>query len=48
MAPDAVEERRRGEGREKRCKGGKGIWWRRWDVVEQVCVKGLCRNGSDE
>jgi hypothetical protein len=34
VAPDAVEDWRRGEGREKGSKGGEGVWWRRWDVVE--------------
>jgi hypothetical protein len=28
VAPDAVEEGRRGEGREKGSKGGEGVWWR--------------------
>ena len=48
VAPDAVEEWGRGEGREKGRKGGEGVWWRGWDVVEHVCVQGLCGDGSDE
>jgi hypothetical protein len=48
VAPDAVEERRRGECHEKRGEGGKGVWWRLWDVVEHVCMQGLWRDGSDE
>ena len=48
VAPDAVEEGRRGECDEKRGKGGEGVGWRLWDVVEHVCVEGLWRDGGDE
>jgi hypothetical protein len=48
VAPDAMEDWRRGQGGEKGRKGDEGVWWRRWDVVEQVCVQGLCGDGSDE
>lgn len=38
VATDTMEEWRWGEGCEKGSKGGEGVWWRHWDVVERVCV----------
>ena len=38
-----MEGGRRGEGREKGSKGGKGVWWCNWDVIEQVCVQSLVK-----